>query len=180
MLSSTFRELKPGVIDAMFDAFAPLRWCLFVEPVQVFCKGPVRVEAVLANEDVLAPGDYPVRFQIVGPPNVSVFDRTETVTIAETTTTPEPSFALPVLDEQVVIDGPPGKYRFFATFPEECGGDWRRCGVLRRGRGGKCPRSRPRLCYGAMTPRLRTGWMRTGSRLENLTRAQRVREVLFS
>ena len=32
MLSSTFRELKPGVIDAMFDAFAPLRWCLFVEP----------------------------------------------------------------------------------------------------------------------------------------------------
>ena len=23
MLSSTFRELKPGVIDAMFDAFAP-------------------------------------------------------------------------------------------------------------------------------------------------------------
>ena len=126
MLSSTFRELKPGVIDAMFDAFAPLRWCLFVEPVQVFCGGPVRIEAVLANEDVLAPGDYPVRFQIVGPQNVSVFDRTETVTIAETTTTPEPSFALPVLDEQVVIDGPPGKYRFFATFQKNAaatGGD---------------------------------------------------------
>ena len=126
MLSSTFRELKPGVIDAMFDAFAPLRWCLFVEPVQVFCGGRVRVEAVLANEDVLAPGDYPVRFQIVGPQNISVFDRTETVTIAETTTAPEPSFALPVLDEQVVIDGPPGKYRFFATFQKNAaagGGD---------------------------------------------------------
>ena len=126
MLSSTFRELKPGVIDAMFDAFAPLRWCLFVEPVQVFCGKPVRVEAVLANEDVLAPGDYPVRFQIVGPQNISVFDRTKTVTIAETTTTPEPSFALPVLDEQVVIDGPPGKYRFFATFQKNAaaaGGD---------------------------------------------------------
>lgn len=116
MLSSTFRELKPGVIDAMFDAFAPLRWCLFVEPVQVFCGSPVRIEAVLANEDVLSPGDYPVRFQVVGPQNVPVFDRTKTVTIAETPTISEPSFALPVLDEQVVIDGPPGKYRFFATF----------------------------------------------------------------
>ena len=116
MLSSTFRELKPGVVDAMFDAFAPLRWCLFVEPVQVFCGDPVRIEAVLANEDVLTPGEYPVRFQVVGPQNVSVFDRTETVTIAETATAPEPSFALPVLDKRVVIDGPPGKYRFFATF----------------------------------------------------------------
>ena len=126
MLSSTFRELKPGVIDAMFDAFAPLRWCLFVEPVQVFCGGRVRVEAVLANEDVLAPGNYPVRFQIVGPQNISVFDRTEMITIAKATTTPEPSFALPVLDEQVVIDGPPGKYRFFATFQKDAaaaGGD---------------------------------------------------------
>ncbi|MDE0503993.1 MAG: glycoside hydrolase family 2, partial [Candidatus Poribacteria bacterium] len=116
MLSSTFRELKPGVIDAMFDAFAPLRWCLFVEPVQVFCGGPVRIEAVLANEDVLSPGEYPVRFQVVGPQNVSVFDRTETLTIPDTATASEPSFALPVLDEQVVIEGPPGKYRFFATF----------------------------------------------------------------
>ena len=126
MLSSTFRELKPGVIDAMFDAFAPLRWCLFVEPVQVFCGQPVRVEAVLANEDMLAPGDYPVRFQVVGPQNASVFDRTETVTIADSETGPEPKFALPVLDEQVAIDGPPGKYRFFATFQKNAaaaGGD---------------------------------------------------------
>lgn len=116
MLSSTFRELKPGVIDAMFDAFAPLRWCLFVEPVQVFCGRPVRIEAVLANEDMLAPGDYPVRFQVVGPENISVFDRTVSVTIPDSRSEPEPSFALPVLDEQVVIDGPPGKYRFFANF----------------------------------------------------------------
>ena len=126
MLSSTFRELKPGVIDAMFDAFAPLRWCLFVEPVQVFCGDPVRIEAVLANEDMLVPGDYPVRFQVVGPQNVSIFDRTETVTIPDYDIGAEPSFALPVLDEQVMIDGPPGKYRFFANFQKNAaaaGGD---------------------------------------------------------
>ena len=126
MLSSTFRELKPGVIDAMFDAFAPLRWCLFVEPVQVYCGQPVRIEAVLANEDMLSPGDYPVRFQVVGPQNASVFDQTVTVTIADSKTGPEPEFAIPVLDEQAAIDGPPGKYRFFATFQKNAaaaGGD---------------------------------------------------------
>ena len=126
MLSSTFRELKPGVIDAMFDAFAPLRWCLFVEPVQVYCGQPVRIEAVLANEDMLSPGDYPVRFQVVGPQNASVFDQTVTVTIADSKTGPEPKFATPVLDEQVAIDGPPGKYRFFAAFQKNAaaaGGD---------------------------------------------------------
>ena len=126
MLSSTFRELKPGVIDAMFDAFAPLRWCLFVEPVQVYCGQPIRIEAVLANEDMLSPGDYPVRFQVVGPQNAAVFDQTVTVTIADTKTEPEPKFATPVLDEQVAIDGPPGKYRFFAAFQKNAaaaGGD---------------------------------------------------------
>ena len=126
MLSSTFRELKPGVIDAMFDAFAPLRWCLFVEPVQVYCGQPVRIEAVLANEDMLSPGDYPVRFQVAGPQNAAVFDQTVTVTIADSKTGPEPKFAIPVLDEQVAIDGPPGKYRFFAAFQKNAaaaGGD---------------------------------------------------------
>ena len=126
MLSSTFRELKPGVIDAMFDAFAPLRWCLFVEPVQVYCGQPVRIEAVLANEDMLSPGGYPVRFQVVGPQNAAVFDQTVTATIADSKTGPEPKFATPVLDEQVAIDGPPGKYRFFAAFQKNAaaaGGD---------------------------------------------------------
>ena len=62
-----FRELKPGTVDAMFDALCPLRWCLFVEPVQVYRGRKAKFEAVLANEDVLAPGDYPVRLQVVGP-----------------------------------------------------------------------------------------------------------------
>jgi hypothetical protein len=116
LAATTFRELKPGVIDAMFDAWYPLRWCLFVEPVQVYRGRKARVEAVLANEDVLAPGDYPVRFQIVGPNNVRMFDRTVTVKIPDPKSKPEPRFALPLFAEDVVIDGPSGKYRFLATF----------------------------------------------------------------
>ena len=115
-LTTLFRELKPGTIDAVFEAWYPLRWCLFVEPVQVYRGQKARLEAVLANEDVLPPGEYPVRFQVVGPRSVSVFDKTVTVNIPDPKSTPAPKFALPVFAEDVVIDGPSGRYRFLATF----------------------------------------------------------------
>lgn len=124
--ATIFRDLKPGAIDAMFDAFYPLRWCLFVEPVQVYRGRKARLEAVLANEDALQPGEYPVRLQVVGPRGVRAFDRTITVTIPDPKATPEPKFAIPVFAEDVVIDGPSGRYRFLATFEKNAaaaGGD---------------------------------------------------------
>ncbi len=115
---TTFRELKPGAADALFDAWAPLRWCLFVEPLNCYPNTPVTLEAVLANEDVLAPGEYPVRLQVVGPNQARVFEKTITVTIPDPADTPEPPMVMPVFAEEVVIDGPPGSYRFLATFQE--------------------------------------------------------------
>ncbi len=115
-LWTTFRELKPGTTDAIFDVWAPLRWCLFVEPVNVYRNTPVRLEAVLANEDVLAPGEYSVRLQVVGPDITRVFEKTITVKIADPKGKPEPPMVLPVFAEDVLIDGPPGTYRFLATF----------------------------------------------------------------
>ncbi|HLB73909.1 MAG TPA: hypothetical protein VJJ98_07815, partial [Sedimentisphaerales bacterium] len=115
-LWTTFRELKPGTADALFDGFAPLRWCLFVEPVNAYCTTPVKLEAVLANEDALLPGKYPVRLQVVGPDASRAFERTVTVTIQDPGTKPEPPMVLPVFAEELTIDGPPGKYRFMATF----------------------------------------------------------------
>lgn len=115
-LWTTFRELKPGTADAVFQGFAPLRWCLFAEPVNVYRKAPVRLEAVLANEDALPPGPYPVRLAVFGPDMIPVFDKTVTVTIAARTADREPPMVLPVFDEEVRIDGPVGKYRFTATF----------------------------------------------------------------
>ena len=79
MTANIFRELKPGAVDAIFDAFYPLRWCLFVEPVQIYRGHKAHLEAVLANEDMLAPGDYPARLQVVGPRGITVFDRTLSV-----------------------------------------------------------------------------------------------------
>ncbi|MHB9036891.1 MAG: glycoside hydrolase family 2 protein [Armatimonadota bacterium] len=112
-LFTLFRELKPGTVDAMFEGLAPLRWCLFVEPVHIYRGSTVQIEAVLANEDALAAGKYPVRLQVVGPNNIMVFDAHIE---AEITSEPDGPLAVPVYKGDVVIDGPSGKYRFLAEF----------------------------------------------------------------
>ena len=115
-LTTLFRELKPGTIDAIFDGWAPLRWCLFAEPANIYRKSKVHVEAVLANEDVLLPGDYPARLQVIGPNNTPVFDQTVTVTIPKLDSRKEAPLATKYFEEDILIDGPAGEYQFLATF----------------------------------------------------------------
>jgi hypothetical protein len=109
-----FRGLKPGVVDAMRDGWAPLRWCLFAEPCQLYRGGTVRIEAVLANEDVLRPGDYEVEVVVLGPDQKAVFKKKVSLNIPDPKT--DPPLALPVLAEDVKIDGPAGRYRLAAHF----------------------------------------------------------------
>ncbi|HNX34302.1 MAG TPA: glycoside hydrolase family 2 TIM barrel-domain containing protein [Kiritimatiellia bacterium] len=116
VMTCEFRELKPGVADAVSDGFSPLRLCLFTEPKHVYRGAKVRFDAVLANEDALVPGDYPVRLQIVGPDGRSVLDTVRTATIQDPAAQPETPLAIPVFGEEVAVDGPTGKYRFLATF----------------------------------------------------------------
>ena len=115
-MTNAFRELKPGLVDATYELAAPLRLCLFVEPVNVRRGDTVRLEAVLANEDVLRPGKYPVRLEVVGPGTTRVWKKTITVEVPPRDGKPEPPFAQPVFAGDLVVDGPSGKYRFLATF----------------------------------------------------------------
>ncbi len=115
-LWTLFREFKPGTADALFESLAPLRWCNFVEPVNLYRKTPVRLEAVLANEDALLPGKYPVHLLVVGPQANRAFEKHIDITIPETTADSEPPMVMPVFDETVVIDGPAGQYRFLVEF----------------------------------------------------------------
>ncbi|MBN1418058.1 MAG: glycoside hydrolase family 2 [Planctomycetes bacterium] len=114
-LTTTFRELKPGTVDALFDALAPLRFCLFAEPIHIYRGGRVRLEAVLANEDVLAPGRYPVRIQVVGPGVTRILERRVEIDIPDPKARPEPPMVFPVFAEDAEIDGPAGEYRLLAT-----------------------------------------------------------------
>lgn len=113
---TAFREPKPGVSDAIFDAFYPVHWCTFAEPVSVYRGSKVRLEAVLANEDSAPPGNYPARLQVLDPSNHRVLDRVITVNIPGPENGKDPAFAIPVFREEVPIDGPTGKYRFRITF----------------------------------------------------------------
>ena len=115
-LWTLFREFKPGMADALFEGLAPLRWCNFVEPVNVYRQTPVRLEAVLADEDAMLPGKYPVHLLVVGPKGNRAFEKHIEVTIPEKTAASEPPMAIPAFDETVAIDGPPGKYRFLVEF----------------------------------------------------------------
>jgi hypothetical protein len=115
-LTTLFRELKPGAVDAMADVFAPLRFCNFVEPVQVYAGQKVRVESVLVNEDVLKPGVYPVRLVAFGPNNERLFDKTTTITIAEPAEGEETPMVMPALNEEFVVDADcsDGECKFYA------------------------------------------------------------------
>jgi hypothetical protein len=114
-LTTTFRELKPGTVDALFEGLAPLRWCLFAEPVNVYRGSKVRFEAVLADEDALPAGDFPALVQVIGPNNLRILQRTVTVSIPVRKDGVEPPLALPVFALELPVDGPAGKYRFLAT-----------------------------------------------------------------
>jgi hypothetical protein len=109
-LWTTFRELKPTMMETIRDGWAPLRWCVFVEPVHGYKGQNFKIEAVLANEDVLIPGTYPVRIKVVSP-NGTVFDKAINLNVPE-----ESPLILPVFSEDVIIDGPEGRYEIAAYF----------------------------------------------------------------
>ena len=89
---------------------------MFAEEHTVYRDSTIRLDAVLANEDVLLPGEYPVVIQLLGPDNKPVIEKNLTVTIPQTEQGQEPPFAIEVFSEDVLMDFPAGEYRFVATF----------------------------------------------------------------
>jgi Glycosyl hydrolases family 2, sugar binding domain/Glycosyl hydrolases family 2/Glycosyl hydrolases family 2, TIM barrel domain len=103
------REWKPATYDAVSDGWAPLRWCLLAGPMHGYAGREITFEATLANEGALPPGEYPVRFRILGPAGLA-WEKPATVTI------PDPSpLAIPVLEEKLKLSGPAGQYVFAAN-----------------------------------------------------------------
>ncbi len=113
-LWSFWREWKPGVLDALQDGWAPLRWCLFTVPKHGYIGRPVKLEAVLANEDVLTPGAYPVTLRVFGPQGLA-WEQKTTLTVPASTPEADAPLALPVFSGDVTIVGPAGEYTFAAN-----------------------------------------------------------------
>ena len=104
-----WRQWKPATFDAVADGWSPLRWCLFVEPLHVYSGRAVTVEAVLANEDMLKPGEYPVRFRVFGPQG-PIWEKVTTLKIPD-----PPALAVPAVRETFRLNGPAGQYTFAAS-----------------------------------------------------------------
>jgi hypothetical protein len=117
-----WREWKPGTAEGFCDGWAPLRWCLFVNPQHGYSGGKFKLEAVLANEDVLEAGEYPVSLRVCGPSGI-VWEKRVKLRIpplrASVGTQPPPGeegpLAVEVFCGQVVLKGPPGEYEFAAS-----------------------------------------------------------------
>lgn len=108
-----WREWKPGMLDAVRDGWSPLRWCLFIDPMHAYAGRPFVVEAVLANEEVLSPGNYPVTFRIFGPQG-TVWEQRRTVRLRKRAEDEMP-LAVPVLRERIALRLPPGTYTLAAS-----------------------------------------------------------------
>ena len=112
-LINLFREFKPGVIKLQDDLTAPLRWSLFVEPVNLSRNGTASLEAVLSDLDVLKAGDYPVEIKVLAPDGKPVFEETITVKVPASG---EPPFVRTVFQKDLEVTGPAGTYQFLARF----------------------------------------------------------------
>ncbi|HEY5909927.1 MAG TPA: sugar-binding domain-containing protein [Verrucomicrobiae bacterium] len=109
-----WREFKPGIMDALQDGWAPLRWCLFAAPMHAYVGRPVKLEAILATEDALAPGTYPVLLRVLGPGGVAWASKQELV-IPKPAPGEDGPLAVPLFSDDVTLSGPPGEYTFAAT-----------------------------------------------------------------
>jgi hypothetical protein len=108
-----FREPRGCAATDIRNHLAPLRWCLFAEPTFVSAGGSVHIDAILANEEILPAGIYPVLIQIFDSTNAVVFERRTIVEI----TAAAPA-AIPVLSIDVPLEGTPGRYRLAAGFEQ--------------------------------------------------------------
>jgi hypothetical protein len=111
-LWTLFREWKPSTFDAVSDGWSKLRWCLFVEPLHAYSGCAITVEAVLANEDVLKPGEYHAKFRVFGPDG-PVWEKETLVKVPD-----PPVLAVPTIRETFELKGPAGQYSFAANLEE--------------------------------------------------------------
>lgn len=108
-----WREFKPGMADTVREGWAPLRWALFSQKRCAYAGRPLQIEAVLCNEDVLAPGAYPAWFRIKGRDGI-VWEKKTDIKLPKEGYAGLPPLAVSVLKENVCLEKP-GEYEFGAT-----------------------------------------------------------------
>jgi hypothetical protein len=96
-IMDTFSAFKAGHLTMLQEGWAPLRWCLLVNPTHIYADQPLHIFASLATEDQLPPSEYPVTFTVRGNHGV-VWTRKARITINA-----QGPMAYSVLDEDVRV-----------------------------------------------------------------------------
>jgi len=109
-IMNNFRDYKPGTLQVMREGWAPLRWCLVVNPTAGYTGQPLRVRVILANLDVLPAGDHGATVTITGPGG-EVWKKPLTVHVID-----KGPLAYPLFNEDVTLPNlKPGKYSLKAV-----------------------------------------------------------------
>ncbi len=103
--------VRPFLADVQSESMAKLLWCVFINPTNVYSGQEFMIEAVLANEDVLYPGEYPVSARIVHSEVGCVWEYNTILTIPEPPEGEMNPFAVPVFKEYLTLDVPEGEYQ---------------------------------------------------------------------
>jgi len=100
-----FRNFKPGHLEMLRAGWAPLRWCLLVNPTTTYADQALSLRISLANEDVLPAGDQAATVTISGLGG-EVWKQAFTVHVQA-----NGPLAYPLFDQDVTIPNlAPGKY----------------------------------------------------------------------
>lgn len=114
-VATSFRRLKPELIGSVLLSNSPLRWCIMTEPQSIYSGNKIKLRLSLSNLDILKPGKYPATVKVVDPDMKNILVRSIVVNILEPKDGHETPFAQTILEEDIVINGPAGKYNFMAT-----------------------------------------------------------------
>jgi len=114
-IMDNFREFKPSNLPVLQAGWAPLRWCLFVNPTNAYADRPLHVKVAIANEDCLPAGPYPATLKISGAQG-AVWTSRVTVRVPEGR---DPPLAYTLLDQDITIPGlSAGTYTLEATLDQ--------------------------------------------------------------
>ncbi|MCQ2388727.1 MAG: alpha-L-fucosidase [Kiritimatiellae bacterium] len=105
-----FRRIKPENFDAVADGWSDLRWCLFLDRGHYFADETPAAEAVLADFDVLADGDYEATFSVTDEAGVREWSRTVRFSVPQKDEDGLRAVAYPVFKGRVFADLKPGRH----------------------------------------------------------------------
>lgn len=100
-IMDNFGNMKAGLTQAMQEGWAPLKWCLAINPMSIYTNSTFKVKVELANEDFLAAGSYPATLDIRDTEGKLLWTRDVSITI--------PAYDAPlayyVMNEDISVGG---------------------------------------------------------------------------